>query len=142
MGRLAVRLAEVTALHGRVQGAAKLAQMLKDKTLPQACPAAFELPLGITGNEPTAAGGMFVQPIGRVDGVLLVVRSVDDRTGEKAMVQLDPLIEEVIAAIAGWGPDDMPGVYQLMKGELASVADGVVAYQLDFSIFDQLRFNR
>lgn len=142
MSRLAPRLAEIPALAGRIHSAAVLSTLMKSNGLPQVCPAAFALPLGIGGGQPDAATGLYRQPVEWLDGVLLVVRAAGDATGAAALVQLDPLITATIEAICGWGPDDMPGVYRLVKGELVGLQAGTLTYQLDFAIEDQLRIAR
>lgn len=142
MSRLAPRLETIPVIAGRVHGAAQLASAMQNGTLLQVCPAAFTLPLGIQGGAPDAAAGMFRQSVDRLDGVLLVTRAAGDATGARALAELEPLIEATIAAIAGWGPDDLPGVYRLAKGELVGLDQGLCRYQLDFAIEDQLRIAR
>ena len=45
----------------------------------------------------------------------------------------------MIAALAGWGPDSAPGVFELSRGDLVSMKAGALIYQLDFTLNDQLR---
>lgn len=143
MARLTERLGGIAALAGRVHSASRLSGLMSQRgVLAQVCPAAFTLPLGIGGSRADAVTGLFRQPVTWLDGVLLVVRSAGDATGEAALLQLEPLIEATIAAIVGWGPEDMIGVYELAKGELTSMEDGLLTYQLEFSIEDQLRIAR
>lgn len=142
MGRLKERLALVEAFAGRIHTAGKLSTLLKSNGLANAGVAAFELPLGVTGGSVDAMAGKYLQRVRWLDGVLLSVPSHDDPTKARAIGQLEPLIEEVIAAIAGWGPDEGFGVYELVKGELASLEAGAVTYQLDFVIEDRLEFDR
>lgn len=142
MNRLTERLAMIPALAGRVHGAAKLASLLKGNALVQVCPAAFTLPLGISGGAADAVTGLYRQSIDWLDGVLLAVRSAGDATGAAALQELEPLIDATIAAIAGWGPEDMIGVYRLAKGQLVDLNAGFLTYQLEFAIEDQLRIAR
>lgn len=142
MGRLAERLALVEAFAGRIHSAGKLSTLLKTNQLANFGVAAFELPLGVTGGEVDAMAGLYRQRVRWLDGVLVSVPSHDDPTGARAVAQLEPLISAVIEAIAGWGPTEEFGAYELVKGELASLEAGAVTYQLDFAIEDQLRFNR
>lgn len=142
MGRLAERLALVTELKGRIHTAGKLSALMKTGQLANIGTAAFELPLGVTGGAVDAVTGLYVQRVRWLDGVLLSVPSHDDPTGARAVGLLEPLIDAVIEAIAGWGPVEDFGVYELVKGELASLDAGAVTYQLDFAIEDQLRFTR
>ena len=53
--------------------------------------------------------------------------------------ELDELIHAVLLAVAGWGPDEAVGVFELARGSLIHNRDGVLVYQLDFAIDDQLR---
>lgn len=145
MGALAERLEAVPAIAGRIHPAAKLSELMARNQLPQMCPAAFVLPLGLRGGEPDVLSGLYRQPLDRLEGVLLVVRAAGDATGAAALVQLEPLIDATIEAIAGWAPgdwDDGFGIYRLVRGELVSLSAGTLTYQLDFSIDDQLRIAR
>lgn len=139
MSRLAPLLESIPLIKGRVYGAARLANIMQAGTLTQVCPAAFTLPLGIGGGKADAMSGFYTQSIDRLDGVLLVVRHAGDASGGAALEQLEPLVEDVIAAIVGQGPEGMPGVYVLRKGELTGMQAGALQYQLDFAIEDQLR---
>lgn len=130
------------ALAGRVGTTLQLADAMARNALPQITPAAFLLTLGLRGGAADAAAGIFRQNLDRYLGVVLVVRSAADPLGSVASDLLAPLIEGVIGAIAGWGPDDAPGVYKLARGELVSLAGGAATYQLDFVIDDQLRIAR
>lgn len=132
----------IEELTGRVHGAAQLSDLLQRNALPQVDRAAFVLPLGLRGGRADAATGLYRQPIDRLVGVILVVRSAGDQTGAAGWSKLEPLIEAVIAAIAGTASDDDVGVWTLARGELVSVAAGVLTYQLDFAIEDQLRIAR
>ncbi|WP_242095496.1 hypothetical protein [Sphingomonas sp. CROZ-RG-20F-R02-07] len=136
------RLEAIPALAGRIQGAAKLAQLTQAGAAVQANTAAFVLPLGLRGGKADAVSGMFRQSIDRLVGVVLMVRNLGDATGEKAFAELDPMIEAVIEALAGWAPDEAIGVYVLARGELVSISAGTITYQLDFALDDQLRIAR
>jgi hypothetical protein len=136
------RLGAVPALAGRIQTAAKFSALLQANQLAQAAltgAAAFVLPIGLIGGAATAATGVFRQQVEWTVGVALVVRAAGDATGADGVVQLTPLIDDVISAIAGWGPDEAVGVYRVSRGELLSLTGGTLIYQLDFSIDDQLR---
>lgn len=132
-------VAEIPALAGRVHGAAKLAELTKGNSLTQVAPAAFVLPLGLQGGAVSAATGLYVQAVDRLVGVVLVVRNLGDATGEKAVGELDPLVDAVIDAVCGWAPPSAIGVFKLQRGELVSIAGGTITYQLDFALDDQLR---
>ncbi|MFN3676161.1 MAG: hypothetical protein ACK4TC_09290 [Sphingomonas pseudosanguinis] len=144
MATLGDRVAEVAALKGRIHPAATLSALMAQNALAQVCPAAFILPLGIGGGKVDAVTGMYRQEIDRLHGVLLAVRGFNDPTGAAALQQLEPLIEQVIERVVGFGPEDnwIGGTYRLAKGELISLSAGTLTYQLDFAIEDQLRFQR
>lgn len=132
--------ATVPVLDGRAKEAADLAELVRRKALPQAPATAFVLPLGLRQrSEGDAASGAFVQMLDETVGVLLVVRSAGDATGAKALPQIGELIDALITAIAGWGPDAAIGVFRVARGQLLSAEAGAVMYQLDFSIQTQVR---
>lgn len=136
-------LKAVPAFGGRVDGAALLADLLNKNQLGQGpSPRAFVLPLGLDGGMVEAMAGMFIQRLARLVGVLIVVRVHGDVTGAKGLIELDPLIGAVIGAIAGTADDDAIGTFVLVKGELASVDKGLLTYQLDFAVDEQLRIAR
>jgi hypothetical protein len=143
MGALRELVGSVPSLNGRVRSAGALSALMRTGGLLQASPAAFILPLGIRGSEPDAATGLFRQIVERLWGVLLVVRAADDQAGERATAELEPLIDGVIAAVVG-APDEPDGfgVFRLSRGELVGLQTGVLTYQLDFAIEDQLRIQR
>lgn len=136
------RLATVPAIAGRILGALSYAQLRDANQLPQVAPGAFVLPLGLVGGAAPDVSGLFVQSVQRVVGVLLVVRHAGDATGGAGGVQLEPLIEDVIAAITGDAPAGAIGVFELDEGKLLSAAAGTLVYQLAFRINDQLRIAR
>jgi hypothetical protein len=130
--------AQVPTLAGRVNGAADFADLMKRNALPKATPAAHVIPLGLAGGAADASTGAFTQMFTETIGVMLTVRSYD-RTGEKALGTIDTLIRSIVDAVAGWGPNDEIGVFQLSCGNLVNMSAGTIVYQLDFSITDQLR---
>lgn len=135
-----VRLeAQVPALARRVEGAAELSELVRKNNLPQQTPAAFVLPLGLRGGEADTSAGIFRQSFDETIAVVLIIESAGDATGGKALPTIHALIWAVIAAIAGWAPADEIGVFRLMRGQLVSMSRGIVIYQLDFAIQDQLR---
>ena len=132
--------------HGRVQGAAALSALMSAGQAPQTTPAAFVLPLGLRGGAADAVTGLFRQQLAWSSGVVICVRVAGDVTGVKANEVLVPLIEAVILAIAGTdaiGPhDEAIGVWRVSRGELLSLSAGLLVFQLDFTIDDQLRILR
>lgn len=142
LGRLSDLVGTVPALTGRVHSAAKLAQLRQQNQLPQNCPAAFVLPTGLRAGRANAATGLFRQPVEWFESVVLAVRAQNDATGAAALTQIEPIIMATIGAVAGEDHPDRIGVYVLASGDLLSLDAGLLIYQLDFAIEDQLRFVR
>lgn len=130
---------EVPALAGLIGTAGQLADAMQRNALAQRPLSAFVLPLGLRGGGGEAATGVFRQAVNRMVGVVLVVREAADALGARAVAKLEPLIEDVVAAIVGWAPDWAVGVFKLSRGELLSMGGGACTYQLDFILDDQLR---
>jgi hypothetical protein len=140
-GELIERIgSQLPELSGRLQTAADLAELVRQGAWPQASPAGFVLPLGLTPRSAgDASAGAFTQMIAESWGVLLVVRASGDITGGRAEPAIDALVRAIIGAVCGWGPDDAMGVFALARGQILAARDGRVTYQLDFSIPDQVR---
>jgi len=132
--------AQIAALNNRVQGAAEMSELIRKNALPSSPKSAFVLPAGLTPRgEGDAAAGAFTQMLDEVISVVLVLPSSGDVTGRKALDPVDELVDQVIAAIAGWSPSNAIGVFRLSRGSLVSLTNGRILYQLDFSIQDQIR---
>lgn len=142
LARIAGLVGTVPALTGRVHSAAKLAQLRQQGQLPQVCPAGFVLPTGLRAGRADAAAGLFRQPVEWFESVVLAVRAADDATGARALAQIEPLIIATIEAVVGVEHPDRLGVYVLASGDLLSLDAGLLIYQLDFAIEDQLRIAR
>lgn len=130
--------ARVAALRGRVSGAAELADMMRRNALPQVTPAAHVLPAGIQAGRDQAATGLYIQSVDRAIAVVVTVRS-HDASGARALGELDTLIDEVITALAGWGPDGAMGVFRLMRVPPPDIAAGTLVQEISFVLPDQLR---
>lgn len=130
--------AQVPRLAGRIEGAADLSELSRKGAWPQHTPAAHVLPLGLQGRGAHAAAGLFTQITREMIAVVLTLRTYD-RTAGDDLPELDELIQAVLVAVAGWGPDESMGVFELARGSLLHNRDGVLVYQLDFAIDDQLR---
>lgn len=132
--------AMVPELVGRIQGAAEFSAALRDGAFPRGGASAFLIPMGLQGGAADAVTGQFSQEYNEVLGVLLTFTSAD-RTGEKALKQMRPIIFAVIEALAGWSSGEELGVFRLLRGGLTPGPRGQMTYQLDFSIQDQLRIS-
>lgn len=142
-----MRLAAVTAriearvaeLVGRTLHAGDFADLVDKNRLPQVTPAAYVLPGGMTGGQVQSASSLFVQGFTETVMVVLAVRVAGDPLHANAIDQVDPLVTATIAAVAGWGPDDAPGVFVLGRAELVGAKDGLLIFQIEFNLMDQLR---
>ncbi|WPY94678.1 hypothetical protein T8T21_00705 [Limimaricola variabilis] len=123
-----------------VEGASSLAAILKSKALPEVTPAAHVVPLGLRGGQVSAAAGAFVQGIDEMVGVVLTLRTYS-RTGARAVPEIDELVDAVIRALAGWGPEEAIGQLRLARGNLLSMETGTILYQVDFALSDQVRIH-
>ena len=130
--------AQVPVLAGRVEGAADLAELTRKGAWPQASPAAHLIPLGLQGLGAYSATGAFTQILREMVSVVLTLRTYDRAAGDD-LPELHELIQAVLQAVAGWGPDGSVGVFELARGSLIHNRDGRLVYQLDFAIDDQLR---
>ncbi|WP_172298351.1 hypothetical protein [Pseudoruegeria sp. HB172150] len=130
--------AQVAALNGRTQPVAAFAELQRNNALPQVTPAAHVVPLGFRGGAAEAATGFYMQAYDNVVGVLLYVRA-HDQTGGRHLGDIETLINAVIGAICGWAPADEVGVFTLLRGAMINVASGLMVFQIDFAITDQLR---
>lgn len=129
---------EVPELAGRTDGGRAFVDLIRSKKLPARSIAAYVFPSGIQGARPDAAAGVYSQMLSHRTSVVLFVQSFD-RTGSTALDRIDALLMRVIRAIAGWAPGDEVGVYRFERGQLVESGAGRLAYQLDFSIDDQMR---
>lgn len=140
---IATRLnAQVPALAGRVEYIADLAALVSEGALPQREVSAFVVPLGFDDRGGDSATGLHTQIVAEAVGVIVTVKALGDAKARKAIPTIDTLKDAVIAAIAGWAPDNVAGAFRVTRGRLVSVTKGLVIYQLDFALLDQLRIAR
>lgn len=132
------RIETVAGLRG-VDEAADLAAMIESGQLPQQTPWAYVLPLGFNGGAGDAVTGLFRQPYELVIGIVLVIQALDDAKGRKALATIDGIEQLLLAKICGWAPESAIGVFRALRGRLLSVAGGLVIYQIDFALQNQLR---
>ena len=130
--------AMIPRLAGRTEGAADLAELSRTGAWPQHTPFAHVVPAGLQGRGATAAAGVFRQMYRELIAVVITLRTYDLTSGDD-VPDLDALIDDVLRAVAGWGPEEVVGVFVLARGSLIHNRDGVLVYQLDFAIDDQLR---
>lgn len=132
---------QVSGLGLRVSGAADLAALMKKGTVPTQTPAAFVMPMGATGREAEVQIGLYRQVIDEMFAVVLCISS-RDRTGEKALAEVEVLIGQIIRAVAGWeiAPDAFSN-FEFRRWFLARFADGVAVYEIHFILPEQLRID-
>ena len=130
--------AQVPELGGRIDGGRAFVDLIRSKKLPAQSVAAYVFPSGIQGGRPDAASGVFSQMLTHRTSVVIFAQSFD-RTGAASLDKIDQFLMRVVRAVAGWAPGDEVGVFRFERGHLVSSGAGVLAYQLDFSIDDQLR---
>lgn len=139
------QLETIEALTGRARTAADLSDLVAQKQLPQSPAAAFVVPGGLRPlRQPDTSAGAYTHEIDEVVAVVLFVRFAGDATGERGLVQLDPLILDVLTALCGWEPADgenllLLGPGRLSRGQLVSINAGSLLYQLEFAFPLQLR---
>jgi hypothetical protein len=133
---------EVAALKDRVEYVAALAALAAEGAMPQREVAAFVVPMGFDSRGAQAVVGMYTQAIVDTVGVVLCVKAFGDASAKRALVTIDALVDDVTKAVAGWSPGATAGVFEATRGRLVSVTKGLVIYQLDFSLLDQLRIAR
>lgn len=134
--------AEVADFENRVDTAAQLAALVRSGNLPNRTPCAYVVPLGFTTEPQKSAAGMFIQSIKPRVGVVIAVNTAGDASGAKSLPEIETLSDDVIAALAGWQPASAKDGLQIVKGQLVSLTRGLILYQLDFSITDQVRIAR
>jgi hypothetical protein len=133
--------AHVPALTGHVEDIAALAALIAEGAMPQADVCAFVCPLGFDDKGGDSATGYHTQMLEDAVGVILCIKARGDVKAKKALPTIGELKDDVIDAVAGWGPDDAIDVFFVRRGRLLSADKGLVLYQIDFSLTDQLRIN-
>ena len=130
---------QVTALKGAIQYIADLASLVASNAMPQREVTAFVVPLGFDAGDGQSAVNAHTQMLNRAVGVVLAIKALGDARAQRAVPTIDTLETAVIRAVAGWAPDDVAGVFNVLRGRLVSVESGLVLYQIDFALKDQLR---
>lgn len=129
----------VPDLKGRIEFVAGLAALVEEGALPQKEVAAFVVSLGFDDLGTAAATGMHIQMLRDSVGVVLCIKAAGDAKAKRAVAVVDDLKDAVINAVAGWAPGDIAGVFIATRGRLVTVSKGLVIYQIDFAIQNQLR---
>lgn len=123
----------------KVEGAADMMALMKASALPQQTPAAHVVPVGLRGGARQDAAGAFVQDIEETIGVTITLRG-NDPAGARALARVGSILSAVIAALVGWGPDEEPGEFRLVRGSVLRMDAEALVYLIEFAIPLQLRF--
>ena len=134
--------AQVGELQGRTGNAREFSNLVESGQLPQTTPHAFVIFSGMQGGQADAVSGLFLQSYSETTSVVLMVRTANDPLGDRAIDEITPIVRAVIKALAGWAPEDAIGVFQLARAELVGARTGVLVFQIDFTLNDQLRIPR
>lgn len=126
------------ALAGRLAFAGDWSRVVQDQQLPPQSPWAYVLPGDIEGGEPDAMTGLFRQMWTEQVNVVLAVSYAGGAGGE-AIDALAPLVEAVVVGLVGWGPDDAPGVWVLVRARVIGSRDSWVFFEITFALLNQLR---
>lgn len=133
--RLAARVPD---FEGRVSGAADLAALIARKDGPFQTPSAHVLPTGGTFGQAETIAGFFRQDHTRSLAVLIWVAAYE-ATAARAVPTLEALEASVLAALAGWRPEGVPGNLVARRSALVDLRGNLIVWQIDFNIQDQLR---
>lgn len=131
--------AQVPELSGRVENAGRFAEIVERNQVPQVTPAAFVLPAGLAGGKAEAGAGLFIQSFRETVSVVLFVRVAGDPTSARAIDEATPILRKVVTGVVGWAPADAIGIFVLSQAELVGATRGVLTFQVDFELDDQLR---
>ncbi len=131
--------AQVPELTNRVRKAKDFASLIASGRTPASPLVAYVVPTGLQGQPAQLATGYFAQPVVRGVSVILMLQSASE--GQRALERLDAFLEDVYAAICGWAPGDEVGVFEIARAAVVPSGTGVLNYQIDFRINDQLRIS-
>ncbi len=123
----------------RIGVAADLSAVLDGKLPDQTGASAYVVAMGERGGPPALSTGAHLQDVLETISVILTVRSIDNRAGDRAVDEIEDLKAAVRGAIAGWAPAGAFDVYALTRGALVAFKPGYLAYALEFTASDQLR---
>ena len=135
----------IARLRDRVPGlrtvgvAADLNAVLEGRIADQTGASAFVIGLGSRGGRPDIAAGAFVQDVTETVSIILTLRSIDNRAGDRAVDEVEAIKGSIRTAIAGWAPDGAYDLYALAREMILSFKPGYLAYGFEFTATDQLR---
>lgn len=130
--------ARVPELSRRTRETEDFQALLRQTSLTAATGGAYVMPAGLRGGKAEIFSGSYVQDIDEVIAVVLLVPAPSKGLGRQGAT-ITTLIKAVIEAVAGWAPDDVIGVFQVLRGAMINLGTALLAYQLEFCISDQVR---
>ncbi|OYU38608.1 MAG: hypothetical protein CFE33_15050 [Pseudorhodobacter sp. PARRP1] len=128
----------VPGLGQRVAGAAEFAALAATGKRPQSMPAAHVVPTGIVGKPMQPQMGMYIQKVERLFSIILSLRAAD-AAAARSLTPAADMIEAVIGALVGWEFGARIGVMIFQRSTLVDAGQGVLTYEISFSLSDQLR---
>ncbi|SDY55412.1 phage tail terminator protein [Citreimonas salinaria] len=132
----------VQELQGRLFTASDFMAVMESNVVPAGGVNGYLIPAGVTGVPTRGTGaisGFFTQEVRHGVSLVVLLRNVD-RHGKRALDELDTFSADITAAVCGWAPDGVVGVFELQRaGVIETRHRGVLAYQFQFFITDQLR---
>ncbi|UGA45958.1 hypothetical protein HU230_0007945 [Bradyrhizobium quebecense] len=131
--------ARVPTLAGAIEYIAELAALVEAGALPQRDLAAFVVPLGFDDRGGSSAANAYTQTLADMVGVVICIKARGDVKAKSAVPKVDEIVNEIVDAVAGWTPNQSVGVFRVLRGRLIPGASGLIVYQLDFELLDQLR---
>lgn len=126
---------------GRVRRAGDLAALMRSGMAQEPVLQAHVLPSSFRGGDPSAAAGVFIQPLFRGVTVILTYPG-EELTAPRDSDALELLVVATMREIAGRAGEGTPGVFRFVAGQILTMQGGTIVYRLDFSITDQLRIQR
>lgn len=127
----------VAPLAGRIRYAEDYQALLQMAGISSAQGGAYVMPSGIRGGRVESATGVFTQIVDEVIAVVILVPA--ERGLGRQGATVESLKQEVIQALCGWVPDEAIGPFQLVRGAMINLGQGSLAFQIEFSVPDQLR---
>ncbi len=129
----------VRELRNRVDGAGNFAALMQKGSLPSAPVYAYVLYGGLTAaGKPDVMTGVFRQEIRESINIVLILKS-NDADGRRAMDDVKTLTKAILDQLCGWAPSDETGVFQLARSAPVSFRKGVLVWETNLTISDQLR---
>ena len=116
----------------RVYGAAEFSVI--DSSTEIKMPCAFVLPLGETVTDSDINNTLYQQRVEQSFGVAVYVSTANDEQGVIAYDRIEELKAEVLAAIAGWAPDEMSEWIAYEGSSILDLNRARLCVQLEFTV--------